>query len=479
MSIRRARSLLVLGALCATGCGLILGLEDRELPAPPPAEAGPEEEGGTIDAPPGDGADDGPVDGGIDACACAAGCNASGACVTDVVSIAVGANHNCIVRGNGTLYCMGHNDLSQLATAGGDRSAYVEIKVTGATWSAVSAGGNSTCASTISGDLYCWGSNAFSQLAQDSDAGAVVATPKKVSFGLSKVKTFSVGSHHACAIIDVATGSNIRCWGFGGNGELGLGTDAGLPVDQVITPATVFGLRAKAIHANDTDATTDFGRTCALTEAGVPMCWGWNAGSEISTTVPSPILQAVQFDTTNGVIAVGSGASYACELLATKKIRCRSGLGVVTPADCNTAADIFDLSTPTGATPESMVFASTHACFVATTRNVYCFGENDLLQSGVIGSDKCGKHPVTENARRPAVAIRAVGPAGSLLEAKAIGVGRGATIVFTTAGTLVGWGRTIFGELGPGAGTTFDGGDAGRTCEAVTCSTPRTIALPP
>lgn len=479
LSIPRVRHLAVALALLAAGCGLILGLEDRELPAAPPAEAGPADEGGTTDAPPGDAPEDAPNDGGVDACTCAAGCDTTGACLTDVVSIAVGANHNCIVRGNGKLYCMGHNDLSQLATAGADRTAYVEITVSGVTWKEASAARDSTCASTTTGDLYCWGSNALSQLAQDSDGGAVIATPKKVNLGASKVKTFSVGSHHACAIIDIATGSNIRCWGFGGNGELGLGNDAGVPVEPVITPSTVFGLRAKAIHANDTDAVTDGGRTCALTEAGVPYCWGWNAGSEISTTVPSPILQATQFDVVNNVTAVGSGASYTCELTSAKKIRCRSGLGVMTPTDCVASADIFDVTLPVGVAPDSMVFASTHACFIATTKNVYCFGENDLLQTGVLGSDKCGKHPVSENARRPAVPIRGVGPASTLLEAKVIGVGRGTTIVFTTAGTLVGWGRTVFGELGPGPGVNFDAGDAGHTCEAVTCSTPRSFPLPP
>ncbi|MBS2014577.1 MAG: hypothetical protein JST00_16945 [Deltaproteobacteria bacterium] len=477
----RARLLVTAGAVLMAGCGLLLGLEERELPPPPPPEGGPGDgDGGLTDGPNDDGSTDGATDGGGDACTCAAGCGPTGACLTDVVSIAVGANHNCIVRGNGRLYCMGHNDLSQLAVAGPDRSGYVEITVAGVSWREVSAARDSTCASTVGGDLYCWGSNAFSQLAQDADGGAVVTAPKKVDLGTAKVKTFSVGSHHACAVTDIPTGANMRCWGFGGNGELGLGLDAGIPAELVIKPSTVFGIRGKAVHANDTDATTDGGRTCALTESGIPMCWGWNAANEISTTLPSPVLQATPLETVNA-FAVGAGSAYTCELAsgAAKKVRCRSGLGTVTPSDCTTSADIFELAMPTGVVPESIAFASTHACLIASNRGVYCFGENDLLQTGVLGSDKCGKNPTTENARRPAVPIRAVGPAGALLEAKAIGVGRGATIVFTTAGTLVGWGRTVFGELGPSPGTTFDGGDAGRTCDAVTCTTPRTITLPP
>lgn len=487
MAVMRARYLTVVAAILVGGCGLVLGLEDRELPPAPPAEGGgnPDDDGGGgTDAPPGDAPNDGdtPGDGGgVDACKCKIGCNAAGACLTDVTSIAVGANHNCIVRGNGRLYCMGHNDLSQLGVAGADRSAYVELTVAGVTWSEVSAARDSTCASTLAGDLYCWGSNAFSQLAQDSDGGAVIAAPTKVNLGTAKVKTFSVGSHHACAITDVASGSNIRCWGFGGNGELGLGNALGIPPEPVITPSAVFGIRAKAVHANDTDTTTDGGRTCIITEAAVPMCFGWNAGSEISTTVPTPILQATTFEVVSGVEAMGSGATFACELTGgvAKKVRCRSGLGTLTPSDCAPSADIFEVTMPAGVAPVSLAIASTHACVIATTKNVYCFGENDLLQTSVLGSDKCGKNPISENARRPAVPVRALGPASSILTAKTIGVGRGATIVFTMTDTLVGWGRTMFGELGPAPGENLDAGDAGRTCETVTCATPRTIALPP
>src|SRR5207249_4544729 len=89
------------------------------------------------------------------------------------------------------------------------------------------------------------------------------------------------GSLHTCALLDNAS---VKCWGFNGFGQLGLGNTAsrgdgaGEMGDSLPAVALGTGRTAVSISANRYD-------TCALLDKASGKCWGNNVtGSWVSAT---------------------------------------------------------------------------------------------------------------------------------------------------------------------------------------------------
>jgi hypothetical protein len=83
----------------------------------------------------------------------------------DWTSIAVGVQHVCGIRSNGTLWCKGYNSYGQLAdgTLVDQTTAVVQVGA-GTDWLSVTAGSFHTCGLRAGGDLYCWGSNDYGEM---------------------------------------------------------------------------------------------------------------------------------------------------------------------------------------------------------------------------------------------------------------------------------------------------------------------------
>ena len=86
-------------------------------------------------------------------------------------------------------------------------------------WASITAGTTHTCATRTDGTLWCWGANDSGQLGigggTDQDRPRQVTTP--AAGGWAGV---TAGYDHTCA---TRTGGTLWCWGYNGNGELGLG----------------------------------------------------------------------------------------------------------------------------------------------------------------------------------------------------------------------------------------------------------------
>jgi len=147
---------------------------------------------------------------------------------------------------------------------------------------AISVGYAHTCAVTAAAHgLNCWGANAYGQLGNDSTKDT--ANPTWV-FGLgSGVIAVSAGYVHTCAI--TSTGK-ARCWGFGGSGRLGNGSN-----DEKLKPSDVSDLTSGV-----TAVSAGMGHTCALTSTGTAKCWGYGGsgqlgdGSSLHSPVPVSVI---------------------------------------------------------------------------------------------------------------------------------------------------------------------------------------------
>lgn len=519
----------------AGGCGLLIGLEDRELPAVgPDATADVTTDTAQPDSGPDPQTDSGPdvvTDGGTcpsTVTGCTVGCT-DGVCNDEVISIGVGRAHSCLVRGDGKIYCIGGNTFGQLGNAtGGTSETWVPVVVTNGgaevRFREVAAGPASNCAVDRTGDIYCWGDNTFLQLAQPIAGN--VTTPAKVNLSGLKAKTVSAGQQATCAILDVISPApNVSCWGHSGSGDLGLNVDprdagVGGPYPKS-APQAVPNLRAKAIHVVDSDDDRH-GRACAISETGdLPFCWGSTANDEITAPPPGTTCDptgSLSFPCALGPTAwgsspardIGNGAHDVCAIEiaggGTNKIRCRGTMGrYALDNACAAPVAGFEITIPSGGgNPQRLVSSNAARCFVNEASDVWCFGSNGAFHAAREGSDDCADDAADAGAldagddagdasavdgglvadRRPSTPLQITfipdggardAGAGAAVKAKLIAVGRYSALVYTTDKRLVGWGTNQEGQLGtrpPANGETPSCSVFGGRCQGPTVIPP-------
>jgi alpha-tubulin suppressor-like RCC1 family protein len=135
---------------------------------------------------------------------------------SEVSSVALGGDHTCAIKTDGSLWCWGYNGYGQLGD-GTNTIRYTPVPITSGV-SSVALGPYHTCAVKQDGSLYCWGSNQYGQVGV-GPVGSSVISPVEV---MQDVLTVSAGSYHTCAIkID----GTLWCWGYNYYGQVdGNGT---------------------------------------------------------------------------------------------------------------------------------------------------------------------------------------------------------------------------------------------------------------
>lgn len=199
-------------------------------------------------------------------------------------AISAGGGHTCAILDDDTLRCWGRNDEGQLGL-GDQVDRYIGAGAAvplGGGAKAVSAGGDHTCAIRLDGVLRCWGEGTWGVLGQGNKQRQT--SPVSVYLGAGRTaKAVSVGSDHACAILDDDT---VRCWGIGSSGELGYGNaqtigDDELPGGQPAVPIGA-GRTAKAIVAEGETS-------CAELDDGTTRCWGDGSWGQLGNGVVGQI----------------------------------------------------------------------------------------------------------------------------------------------------------------------------------------------
>jgi alpha-tubulin suppressor-like RCC1 family protein len=197
------------------------------------------------------------------------------------------------------------------------------------------------------------------------------------------------GGYHACGI---TTTEQLLCWGYGADGQLGLGNTS-----PVLSPTLIPGdFRYRRIASG-------FYHTCAFTLAANAYCWGNNSdgrlgfgGSGGSSTTPVAVTIAPTVDTLHGDTLVIGGV----ELLV-----------------------------------QGMAAGEAHTCGVDLAQRLFCWGRNSEGQLG--RGDFSGFNPPT------------LVNSGELF--KEVSVGGLHTCGITLAGTGRCWGYNVAGQLGDGS----------------------------
>src|SRR5262249_20259299 len=99
--------------------------------------------------------------------------------VSTVVQVALGGaysfvvGHSCARKVDGTLWCWGRNDIGQLGdgtTANQTTPVQAGAATLGSNVAEVALGGNHSCARKTDGTLWCWGDNGTGQLGDGTTA---------------------------------------------------------------------------------------------------------------------------------------------------------------------------------------------------------------------------------------------------------------------------------------------------------------------
>lgn len=184
-----------------------------------------------------------------------------------IAAIAAGRDHTCALTTGGGVKCWGRNWAGQLGDeTTTNRNTPVDVSGLGGGVAAIATGQSHTCALTTSGGVKCWGANGSGQLGDGTTTNRT--TPVDVVGLGSGVAAIAAGERHTCAL---TTGGGVKCWGSNGSGQLGDGTWT-----QRNTPVDVSGLGSgvQAIAAGGS-------HTCALTTGGGVRCWGWDGYGQL------------------------------------------------------------------------------------------------------------------------------------------------------------------------------------------------------
>ncbi len=328
--------------------------------------------------------------------------------LSGITAVGAGNNFSCVVDSSGGVQCWGDGSLGRLGN-GSTANQSTPVNVSGLSSGVVALAGASAtmCALTSGGAVKCWGEGVNGQLGDGNWADS--STPVNVSglsSGVASI-TSSSATGHICAVL---TSGAAKCWGFDDHGETGAAAigDQGAPVDvfgldtgvvsmgagydETCAILNTGGLKCWGAGGNgelgngntdDTVFPTDVigyteaqrvaggsAHTCATTTFGTVKCWGDSYYGQIgrsdyfggSSTVPVDVTGV-----TGAVTSITAGASDSCALLAVGRVKCwgyASGWGShPDPTYISASSDVTALSS-----------GNAHNCAVRSTGAIWCWG---------------------------------------------------------------------------------------------------------
>ena len=414
----------------------------------------------------------------------------------------------CAILGDGSVRCWGNGSDGELGypstlTVGATNTpASVGPVDIGAGYAAtaISSGDYHTCVIRNDGSVLCWGFGGDGRLGYgNTNNVGDVQTPGSVGpveLGGQAAKAITAGGGHTCAILDDGT---VRCWGFGGDGELGYGNH-----DSVDSPASVgpvdlgTGRTAVAISAG-------YRHTCAILDNGQVECWGYGVDGRLGYGNTSNVGDAQTPGSVGAVdlggtgitaVAISAGDSFTCAILDTRQVECW-GYGVDGSLGYGNTSNVGDQNPPAsagtvdlgpGRTAVAISAGGRHTCAILDNGQVECWGYGGYGRLGYGGTTDVGNTPTsTPNVAGPVN----LGPGRT---AVAISAGANHTCALLDNDTVRCWGDGADGRLGYCSTDTIGAtptttpdtagpvnlvsGDGGVTCPAVPAQMPTAPAPP-
>ena len=382
---------------------------------------------------------------------------------TEIVSIGVGGGHTCVAFKNGTMRCWGRNEYGALCNGGTDdlgddpgEMPVADVNTGGAHIVQVTSGAHHSCSRSDVGNVQCWGVGESGQLGQYSPSN-LGDSPDEVPVAELDLGTsaedVSAGGLHTCAIV---TGGTVRCWGYGGFGQLGSGDEG-----------NQYGPKAPDVPGIKDALRLALGtqHTCVLQGNGDVRCWGRNSVGQLGLgntdnvgdkpgQMPPPAV-----DLGGPAVQLAAGGYHNCAVLKDETVRCwgqnqfgQTGKGV---SGAGTDVGDQDGEMPPPAVklggPAAQVVAGTyHTCALLRDGNVKCWGQGS---HGALGN--ADLQQIDNSGEFPPRNVDLGGIAATLLAATGGYDSSPAGAGFSTCARLADlslrcWGDNQYGELGYG-----------------------------
>ncbi len=285
--------------------------------------------------------------------------------------VAAGREHACALAGQ-ELYCWGEADGGRLGR--GTQDDELTPALVAGSWRAIAAGYFHTCAiSEVDRSLWCWG---FNDTGQVGSTEPFELEPHLVD-GERQWEELSAGGFHTCAI---TTDGELYCFGEGLSGELGDGErqryDSPMPVGAPDGDTGWSSVSAGGEH------------TCAAALGGALWCWGANGDGQVGNgemvDEREPVLTAAP-----RWLQVSAGPDFTCaratDIAPMVEVQCWGNGRVGQLGDGDPAYRVEPTPIDVGQMIWSEVHAGgEHACAIASTHALVCWGAND---SGQLGTD--------------------------------------------------------------------------------------------
>ena len=373
----------------------------------------------------------------------------------------------------------------------------------------LATGGFHTCAiaaaaSGSSGGLRCWGLSVRGQIGYNTISPSTRPGQQDVFLGSASrnVRSVSAGTSFTCVSFD---DGNMRCWGDGRHGALGIDNDGN---DWGVTPNpdpngehfTMQDLEDCRIHTfvDDRDyhnnnvyqcdavsVATGDGHTCAILDcetkasaidSGLLKCWGRNHNGQLGqghttnlgikngNASPNPKMRHVEpinLGDDRTVVAVCAGAQHTCAVLDNGHVKCFGGnsngeLGIGDNTKVGAASvDIarlkdtaYKVDLGTDKTAYAVACGSHHTCAILSSGGLKCWGANDRGQLGISpNGDQFDRDPIGDSWEEMGDALPEVDLGGSHV-ATAVSGGLAHTCALLENRRVKCWGSNEYGQLG-------------------------------
>lgn len=274
----------------------------------------------------------------------------------------------------------------------------------------ISAGGSHVCARRTDGTVRCWGTSALGQLGNGDDDNTN-SLPTTVLNGpgtgpLKKVVQVVSGIQHSCARL---VNKQVRCWGADYQGQIGNGPAGG---NVYVRPQVTLRVDGTARLGNVTNLAAAGHHTCAVLGTGQARCWGdggqgqLGEGNDDDRTLPVVVMHPGANPDSNldnvaltGVVQVTAGGNHSCFRLSNGRARCAGangngqlGLGVSGAAEpVPTLVRNAGNTAPLGDV-DQIVAGGNHTC-ARGTGIVLCWGKDSSGQLGNGGPNASSNLP--------------------------------------------------------------------------------------
>jgi alpha-tubulin suppressor-like RCC1 family protein len=348
--------------------------------------------------------------------------------LTNVSRIAVGSNHCVVVRGNRTVWTWGLGTSGQLGN-GGQTNTTIPVQVTLATGLTngvvVAAGGSHTLALATSG-IWAWGNNANGQLG----AGNTTSTNRPILVsGAVAAQSVAAGGSHSLALLANGT---VLAWGLNASGQLGTGNNT-----STNRPVTVSGLSGVVQVA------CGGAHSLALKADGTVWAWGLNSSGQLGNNSTTSSNAPVQVSGLNNVVEIAAGNLHSLAKKADGTVWAwgdnsggQMGVGIGTPYSMIPKQTSIVL----GGVPSPLGGGFMHSTVIKYSGAMWACGDN-ILGELYLGTS-------IPDTNRPAKAANA----GYV--AVVAGLHNYSTLGLKADGEVWAWGDNTYGQLGTGNTTS-------------------------